>query len=94
MTERFGIKIDLPAPFLQKHLEAYLEELKKLTKGVSLAFVPAGTLNGHIVRAAAALGWVKGVAPEKVPDTHPGHVKWAANEIALLVNEAQEIPPN
>lgn len=89
MEERFGIKIELPEPFLQKDLEEYQNHLMVLTKGD----VSAAVFNGAILKAGILAGFVKGCAVDEVPGIKSYVVRWASRVLHGMVDTANRIPP-
>jgi hypothetical protein len=88
--QKYGIAIELPEPFLQKHLEQYQSEIAKL---VGKGDIANSVYRGDILKAAIRCGWVKGISEVEVSDKHPGIIRWASSEIHFLVVEAQTPPP-
>lgn len=87
--ERFGLRIQFPEPFLQKHLEEF-QRVNQQLGGESklLAFVRRAA-----VQAGIKLGWIQGVSAGDVGELSPGAVRWASLEILDFVRRVQEIPP-
>lgn len=50
--------------------------------------------SGAYARAAARLGWLKGVTEEAVADWRPGVVSWLVGKLAEAIAKAREIPKN
>ena len=77
----FTIKND---PLLQKHIEAYFRELKKL--GAKLEDISAPEYAGNCVRAAVNLNWFdKSV---NVDEALPAKILWLNKEIQNYIGKA------
>lgn len=86
--ERFGMRIELPVPFLQKHLEDYQEALEKLTAGNMAAAV----YSGAIVKAGILAGVVMGIAIEETGGLESYKIAWASKRLYGMVAVAEKVP--
>lgn len=89
-----GSTVNVPDPFLQKHLEAFQLSLRDVMKEQGEDDITDAVYRGVMVKAAIACGWVEGLEPEVVGDLRPAVVKAISTHIHLVVNEAQTLDPN
>ena len=74
----------------QRDIDAYFP----LLRGIPVADLSAPEYAGQIVRAAAKIGMIPGLAPEDVDDLKPGQVVKLSKAINEAVAEALTIPPD
>ena len=85
----FDIKIELPE-ITQGTLEEYETILAK-TIG-PLENIEITKLQGNIVRAAAQVEWLNGIAIDDVVNMKPSLVVWLSNKITEHINNAKKVP--
>jgi len=73
----------------QRHIDAYFPLLRDITDQLS-----SPEYAGRVVRAAAAVGIISGLAPEDVDELHPGLTIKLAKQVNEAVAEALTIPPD
>lgn len=88
--EKYGIKIAFPEPFLQRDLERAFEEIR--AQGGSQPNETIAAYRKTVVKAAARLGWISGVDPEKLDEMHPGVLRWAAESVTDFLTDIQQPP--
>ena len=82
--------MDIKRDLRQRDIDAFFP----LIRGVSAADLSAPEYAGQVVRAAAKVGMIPGLAAESVDDMRPGEVVSLAAEINKAIAEALTIPPD
>lgn len=89
-AERFGIRIEIPSPFLQEHLEEYQTHLMQIAPREDIA---NSVYKGAIIKAGIRCGWVSGLAEHEVAKKESYTIRWASLQLHGLLELAQAIPP-
>ena len=88
LEPRYGISFHFPEPFLQKHLEAWQNELGKLENGS----VSNAVYRGALLKATLRQGWIQGITEDAIPETHPGIIEWASVQIHFFISSTRKPP--
>lgn len=87
-------EIGLVDPLLQKHIEKFYREKRKLDAPNGPEASP-WELNGNFIRAAILAEIVEsGMVVEDVDELIPGIVQWVANQIDIYMAEFAAVPKN
>ena len=90
VQEKFGIKVRVPDPFLQSHLEAYQVELIRVIGDRDRS---QAIFAGAVVITGINLQWVTGIYADELGIQLPAVIETISSAIVSVIEEARTLPP-
>lgn len=90
VQEQFGIKVRIPEPFLQSHLEAYQVELIRVIGDRDRS---QAIYDGAVVITGINLDWVTGIYADELGIQLPAVIETVSGAIVSVIEEARTLPP-
>jgi len=86
---KWDIEINIPYPFLQKHLEKFQVRLSKLNGNSDR---PLAVYNRLVAQVGVELGWVKGVDVLGLGNLEPYKISWTSRTLHAEILQRTVVP--